>query len=95
MPDCRMPTAMRASSAEDAMRASSDIAEGDDRRRTSDTDDGLTAEELALLASCGERIRSSDLEKLRRTGRLKPEQRPEAGAEAPMEQPRSEVQRDR
>jgi hypothetical protein len=82
--------------ADDAMRASSDIADGDDRRRTNDTDDSLTAEELALLASCGERIRSADLEKLRRTGRLKPEQqRPDAEAETPMQRLRGEVQRDR
>jgi len=87
--------AMRASSAQDAMRASSDIADGDDRRRAHDTDDGLTAEAIALLASCGERIRSDDLEKLRRTGRLKPDQRADSGAEAPLERPRSETQRDR
>jgi hypothetical protein len=81
--------------ADDAMRASSDIADGDDRRRTNDTDDSLTAEELALLASCGERIRSADLEKLRRAGRLKSEQRPDAEAETPMQRLRGEVQRDR
>jgi len=54
--------------ADEAMHASSAPADGDDRRRTDATDAGLTPEEIALLASCGERIRSGDWDQIRRTG---------------------------
>jgi len=66
----------------DATRAPRHTGDGD--RRAANDDDRLTAEELALIASCGERIRNSDWDAIRRAGLVSWHKAPDGRSVVPL-----------